>query len=155
MKLTFKKDEEVQHLDGKSGSCSARNMHENAMHKNGKHVMNNACDLHGNHESCCSRNQGMYTQYCDGCYSTNCGYMDPRESVPVGIPCPPPAYNHVDPSAPPLCSRESVPVWIPFPPPVYDPVEPSAPPLCSDDNPIGGFVFFLFCFLFLLIQSAL
>ncbi|KAK1355352.1 HMA domain-containing protein [Heracleum sosnowskyi] len=129
MKLIYKEDEKVQHLDGKNGSCStARNLHDNGRHTKYKHGMNEDCGLRGNNESCCSRNEGMYTEYCHDCYSTNCGCKAPRESIPVGIPCPPPAYN---------------------------PVEPSAPPLYSDDDPTGCFMFFLFCFLFLLVQAAL
>lgn len=96
IKLTYKEDENVQHLDGKSGSCSARNLHES---KNffGEDVMNYDFDFHGNHESCCSTNhQGMY---CYGCGSTQCRPMAPRESISLGVPFPAPGYI---PSAPPV-----------------------------------------------------
>lgn len=134
IELTYKEDEHVQDIDGKNGSCSTRNLHGNAVHNDCSH-------LHGNYESCSSRNQGMYTLYCHGCYSTNCRCMAHPESVAIGIPCSPPPYI---PSAPPV--------------PEFSPDSPlqeqTSDRIYSDDNPIAGyFVLFLFCFLLLLIQA--
>ncbi|WOG93912.1 hypothetical protein DCAR_0313200 [Daucus carota subsp. sativus] len=122
VKITFKEDyENGQGFSGKSEACSARKSPGKAMH-----------ERYDGEESCCSRNEARYKQYCDGCgRPKNCGCMASHGNISQGIPWRgPPGYF---PSAPP-----EVPVY--YPPPAPPPPQDLAYShpfysTFSDDNP--------------------
>lgn len=125
VKITFKEDG----FNGENETCSARKSPRKAMHDD--------CNFRGNHDqlASCSRNEGMYKQYCDGCcYPTNCICMasPSHGSISTGIPWPgsyfpstPPELAHIYYNPPPP----------PAPPPHETPYNHSYYSTSSEDNP--------------------